>query len=203
MNRAILFIAILSFLAASCLKDRIAPPVGPYVPPNGDTLMYYWNFNGADSSKRNADFGVHSGAFFKYYCAYIDYTGGSVLNLVGSTDSGQCLRLRNPSDSVIFHMPTTGYDSVSIAFAIQASSSGANSNAIYYTTDGVHFVSTALSSNTYSVTTLFTLKTFSFSEDAAVNNNPLFAVKIVPLNNNTGTSGNNRIDNLTLHGVRK
>ena len=144
MKKIFFLFAFASFIIASCVKDRLQPAAAPVVTPNGDTLMYYWNFNGQDSSKRTADFAVHSGSTFKYYCSYIDYTGGSKLNLIGVTDSGYCLRLRNPSDSVIFYMPTTGYDSISLSFAQEASSSGPSSCAIFYTTDGVHFISTAL-----------------------------------------------------------
>jgi len=45
--------------------------------------------------------------------------------------------------------------------------------------------------------------TVSIAADANTGNNPKFAVKIVPLNNNSGTSGNDRIDNVSLMGVRK
>jgi hypothetical protein len=203
MKKILLFIVAVSVLAGACIKDRIQPAAGPVVTPNGDTLMYYWSFNAQDSSKKNADFGVHSGAYFSYYCSYIDYTGGSILNLIAGIDSGQCLRLRNPYDSVIFHIPTTGYDSISLKFAIEASSSGPSQNAIYYTTDGVHYISTALSNNSYGVATTFAVQSFSFSKDINTSNNPKFAIKIVPLNNNTGTSGNDRIDNVSVSGVRK
>ena len=203
MKRYFFFIAIITIAASSCIKDRLQPKAGPVVIPNGDTLMYYWSFNNADSSHRAPDFGVHSGGIYKYYCAYIDYTAGSVLNLHGTSDSGQCLRLRNPSDSVIFKMPTTGYDSISLSFAVEASSSGPSLNAVFYTTDGVHFISTGLTNNSYSVTTAFTLQSFSFAADPNTNDNPNFAIKIVQLNNNTGTSGNDRLDNLSLSGVRK
>ena len=192
--------------AASCVKDRIPPVVGPVVIPTSDTLMYYWSFNNADSANRAPDFAVpgHT-ATYKYYANYIDFTGGSGLNLIGATDTGECLRVRNPSDSLIFQLPTTGYDSIVLCYAAEASSttSGCTLNTITYTTDGTHYVSTALPNNQYTLGTTFALQTFNFSSDPNVNNNPKFAVKIQFSNNNTGTSGNDRFDNLSLLGVRK
>ena len=206
MKRNLFFIAIIIITAASCVKDRTMPaPSNPVISSN-DTLMYYWTFNNSDSSARTPDFAVPGhAAYFSYYASYIDFTTGSGLNLIGGADTGECLRVRNPSDSLIFHMPTTGYDSIVMVYAEEASSttSGSTINNISYTTDGVHYVSTALGSNQYTVGTVFALNTFNFSSDANVNNNPKFAVKIQFANNNTGISGNDRFDNVSLLGVRK
>ncbi len=203
MKKIFLFIALISIVAASCVKDRLQPVAGPVVISHADTLLYYWDFNTQDSSNRTPTYGVHTGAIYKYYCAYIDFTGGSNLNLHGASDSGQCLRLRNPYDSVIFYMPTTGYDSISIAFAVEASGSGPSSSAIYYTTDGVKYISTALGNNSFPIGTTFSAVTYSLQSDPNVKNNPKFAIKIVPLNNNSGTSGNDRIDNVSMMGVKQ
>jgi hypothetical protein len=199
MKKNLLFIAIILVTAASCVKDRI-PPAVVVVTPTSDTLMYYWNFNDQDSANHSPTFGVHSGAYFSYYCAYIDYTTGTPLNAVTASDSGSCLRLRNPSDSIVFHMSTVGYDSITIQLAEESSSSGPSQNALYYTTDGVHYNAVG---NAYSVTTTFALYNFSVANDPNAGHNAKFAFKIVPLNNNTGTSGNDRIDNITLRGVRQ
>lgn len=203
MKKVFVFIALMSIVAASCVKDRLQPKAGPVVVPHADTLMYYWDFNAGDPTNFAADVAVNGGARFDFYCAYIDFTGGSNLNLQLGDDSGQCLRLRNPFDSVIFHMPTTGYDSITIAFAEEASGSGPSSNAIYYTTDGINYISTGLGNNSYAVGTTFSLNSFSFVSVPNVKNNAKFAIKIVALNNNTGTSGNDRIDNVTMMGVHQ
>lgn len=203
MKRNLFFIAIILITAASCVKDRIQPAAGPVVVSARDTLMYFWSFNSSDTL---VDFPAHStAAYLTYNAAYADYTGGSKLNLIGITDSGQCLRVRNPSTDIVFHMPTTGYDSVIFSFAEQASSltSGSTTNAIQYTTDGVTYGSSALGNNQYSLDTMFTKHSFSFATDPAVNNNPKFAVKITFVNQNTGTKGNDRFDNVSLSGVRK
>jgi len=201
----ILLIPVIIFSA--CVKDRIPPAPQVVTTSSNDTLMYYWSFNNQDSSNRAPDFGVNSGATFRYYASYIDYySSGSSINLIGPiADTGSALRVRNPSDSLVFVMPTTGYDSVVMQFAEEASStsSGSTINDIYYTTDGVNYVSTALANNSYNVGIAYSLFAFDFSSDPNVNNNPKFAVKIVFANNNTGTSGNDRFDNVTLQGVRK
>ena len=203
MKRFSIFAIIITVIAASCVKDRLQPATTPVVISASDTLMYYWDFNNQDSSARNATFGVHSGAIYNYYCAYIDFTGGSNLNLKGASDSGTCLRLRNPSDSVIFHMSTVGYDSISVTFAEEASGSGSTQNALFYTTDGVNYISTALGNNSYTVGTTFATYSYSFAADPNVKNNSKFAIKIAQLNNNTGTTGNDRIDNLSISGVKQ
>ena len=201
----IILLALVSISMASCLKDRLPSAPKPVVTPANDTLMYYWSFNLGDSAVRTPDFGVIAGASYDYNASYIDFTTGSSLNLYGGADTstGQCLRVRNPSTSVTFHMPTTGYDSISFSFAEQCSSSGSTLNAISYTVDGINFISTALTTNSYTVSTSFQLFTFNFAADPNVKHNPHFAVKITFLNNNTGTTGNDRFDNVSLSGVKK
>jgi len=218
MKKNLIFIAIILITAASCVKDRIpstASNGGGGVLPTGDTLMYYWSFNNQDSSVHTPDFAVNgNNAFFVYYASYIDYTNGSDTNCIGGiADTGTCLRVRNPSDSLIFAMPTTGYDSIVMAYAEEASSttSGCTLNTITYTTDGVNYISTALTagggSNQTTIGTTFQLYRLNFSSDPNVNNNPKFKVKIAFSNNNvwlpTSTSGNDRFDNVTLSGVRQ
>ncbi len=204
MKKNLFFIAIILITAASCVKDRLQPVAGPVVNPTGDTLMYFWNFNSGDTL---VDFSVHgTTAYLTYDASYADYTGGSKLNLIGTTDSGQCLRVRNPSTDIIFHMPTTGYDSLVFSFAEQASSltSGSTTNAIQYTTDGVNYGwLSSMGNNQYGLDTVFTKQSFSFAKDPAVNNNPKFAVKITFVNQNTGAKGNDRFDNISLSGVRQ
>ncbi len=197
-------LAILSISIASCVKDRLGPASTIIKAPTGDTLMYYWNFNSEDSSQHTPDFGIIAGARFDYDASYIDFTVGSSLNIKGTdTAAGQSLRVRNPSTSVTFHMPTTNFDSIRLSFAEQRSGSGSDQNAIYYTVDGTNFISTAFANNVYTVSTDFELHTFDFTADTNVKHNPKFAVKIVFTTNNTGISGNDRFDNVSLSGVRK
>lgn len=201
---SILILSFALFLSA-CVKDRTQPAVAPPVLGSGDSLMYYWDFDNTDSSKHGATYTITglSGASFKAYSSYVDYTTGTLVNVQRSGTGGSCLRVRNPSDSIIFTMPTTGYKNMTFQFAEQRSSSGPPQNAIYYTTDGKNYISSGLANNAYLVDTTFGLHAFDFSADANTNNNPKFAVKIIFSNNNTGTSGNDRFDNVTLFGEKQ
>jgi len=191
-------------LLAACVKDRIQPPA-PVVVTTGDSLLYYWDFNNADSSKHNPvyTFPGLGPASFKYSSSYIDFTTGSALNLYKNSIAGSCLRVRNPSNSLTFLMPTTGYKNIVLQYAEERTSSGPNQNAVSYTIDGTNYISTALSNNAYVVDTTFTLQSFDFSSDANVNNNSKFAVKITFTSGNTGTSGNDRFDNVSLLGTKQ
>ena len=201
MKQSIILLLSITIIGASCVKDRLQSGSTRVVTVN-DTLMYYWDFNSSDSVAPT--FKVIAGATLKHYCNYVDFTTGSTLNLNGgTTDPGNCLRVRNPSDSLIFYMPTTGFDSIQFSFAEQRSGSGPSQNLILYTVDGTNYISTALGNNAYTVDTTFGLYTFDFSSDANVKHNPKFAVKIVFNNSNTGTSGNDRFDNVALKGKRE
>ena len=202
---SILILSFALFLSA-CVKDRIQPAAVTPVLGSGDSLMYYWNFDNADSSQHGTSFtgaGL-SGASFKAYCSYIDYTTGTLVNIQrNGTAGGSCLRVRNPSDSIIFTMPTTGYKNITLQFAEQRSSSGPSQNSVYYTTDGKNYISSGLANNAYLVDTTFGLHGFDFSADVNTNNNSKFAVKIIFNNNNTSTSGNDRFDNVSLFGEKQ
>jgi len=205
MKRLIILCTATAAILASCVKDRIQPPVSNVINTAGDSLIYFWDFNIEDSTDRSPAFNAGSAAAtYRYHSSYIDFTTGSGINLRTGFDTGSCLRVRNPSDSVVFAMPTTGYKDVVMQFAEQRSSSGPSINAVYYTTDGINYINTAISSvNTYTVDTTFGLHAFNFASDANTNNNPKFAVKIVFTNNNTGTSGNDRFDNVSLEGIKE
>ncbi len=202
MKKLAFIVLSIIIITSGCVKDRkqgavVVPPVV------SDTLMYFWNFNNADSSNHAPDVAVNTGAKFSYYSAYIDYIDGSVLNLQAGADSGMALRVRNPSDSLVFHMPTTGFDSVTFSFAERRSNSGPPLNTITYTVDGVNYINTAIGSNSYSVDTLFAKYNYILSSDPQINNNPKFAIKIQFTSGNTGTSGNDRFDNVCLKGKRR
>ena len=202
-NLNILLLSI-TVVFASCVKDRIQPPVSNVVNTTGDSLIYYWDFNDQDSSNHAPVYTSGGAATFQYSSSYVDYTSGSGLNLRNTSDTGSALRVRNPSQYLVFKMPTTGYKAIVMKYAVQRSSSGPALNAVSYTTDGTNYVTTAINNNSsYAVDTVFELHAFDFSSDAAVNNNPNFAVKVTFTNNNTGSSGNDRFDNVSLEGVKQ
>jgi hypothetical protein len=190
-------------ILAGCIKKELQPAAPPVVVSTSDTVMYYWSFNTLDTSNHAPDFGITTKGTFDYFASYIDTTTGTSIDALPGVDSGECLRLRNPSDSIVFHMPTTGYDSIVFEFAEEATGSGSSSNSIYYTTDGIHYISTALAINNYNVGLVFQAYTFDFSSDPNTNGCANFAIAIVMNNSNTGTSGNDRFDNVKLRGVRQ
>ncbi len=180
------------------------------------TVIYNWDFNGMDSSIHSPSYtapGAGS-AGYQYWAAYTDFTTGTSLNVMTGDTAGSCIRFRNPSDSVIFHMPTTGYHHIQFSYAEQRTGSGSQSNSIMFTTDGTHYQSATIAdpavadSANYTVDSValipgvsWELHTFTFTADtAAINNNPNFAIAIVFNDGPTGTSGNDRFDNITLKG---
>ncbi len=121
--------------------------------------------------------------------------------------SGAALRARNPSDSfaLYFYIPTTNYKNIVLKFASESSSTthGMLHQLYDYSVDsGKTWKTTALSETTDSAWLMFHLITVSFNDasDSFVKNNPKLVFRIKFQGNTTGTSGNNRFDNITVEG---
>jgi hypothetical protein len=175
------------------------------------TLIHFWHFNNLasfvpgqalpqpDSSK------IPTGARLTYFqaagaTANWDTVGGSgatTLNGYG-VGAGFALRLRNPADSFILHLPTTGYLNVVLSYATTRTKKGAQVQNVYYSTNGSTY---QLFNQTVAVDTVYQVTTLNFSNVAQANNNPNFKVKIEFANGNTGNSGNDRFDNIRLEGT--
>jgi len=176
-------------------------------------LLHYWNFNNLATgtlTSVNADSSLitSSTATITYIgtgAGYMDqYTPGSILNSQNSDVAGLGLRFRNPSDSrnVIITAPTTGYKNVIVKFATaKSSASGASIQNYSYSLDGVTFITAGLPTTTFNpnIDPTYDVIILDFSTIAGANNNPHFVVKINFSGPEAiGTSGNNRIDNLTF-----
>ncbi len=153
------------------------------------------------------------------YATYIDtYTVKPTTDFdtmnwrMGQTD-GMSLRVRNPSDSMqlLFYIPSTGYKNLSLKYGTQGSSRTSGmllQNFDYSTDSGMTWRTTGLnliqdSAGVISTATgkpAFALVNINFGTDTTVNNNPKLVFRITFSGNNTGTSGNNRFDNITLDG---
>jgi hypothetical protein len=109
------------------------------------------------------------------------------------------LQISNPIGTVVqWAMPTTGYRAVKLDFLTRRSSSGAGTQTLSYTLDGV--VWTALPS--YVVEDADPQeKSFDFSEIPGADYNPDFAVRVEFSQGAGGTGGNNRFDSLVLSGL--
>ncbi len=187
------------------------------------TLLHYWNFN-ALPNFITPTHSIISGAGLTFDYTTVSgvtgYTdsltasstngpGGSTYNLQNSDTAGNALRIRNPCLDFIISAPTTGYQNITLNFAAEASSASkaALTNSISYTVDGTNYITTGLSSTSYSLSAVidpaYALETVDFSTIAAVNNNPNFKVKITFSNGNLGTSGNDRFDNITVQGFHQ
>ncbi len=183
---------------------------------HAQSLLHYWHFNGLPTGNlpgAEADSSVVQPAPFITYpyvgpgepdAGFLDRVAGSALNARLDEPAGQGLRVRNPSENreLRIPLPTTGFENVVLTYAATRTNNGMLQQAISYTTDGLTFTNAGLIPDTItlSLEPEYTLYTFDFSSVAAANNNPDFAVRIRFVGNNSGTSGNNRIDNVALEG---
>ena len=212
------FILSCFLLNTSCVKDRIQPVVTPPVdsttiPPIDSTtipadtslhLLDYWNFNSSDTNQMLIPSPILGSASITYVAAYYDAVSpGSTINLRISDSAGTGLRMRNPFTSVTFNMPTTGYKKPAFTFSAERSNSGPMSDNVYYTVDGTNFINDSISTASFSLDTTWALYKVDFSAISRVSNNPAFAVKFISQDNNTGTSGNDRYDNVTLEAYKQ
>jgi hypothetical protein len=192
------------FSATSCVKDRVSAPAAPDTSLGSRMLIHYWNFNSSDTTQMLMPNTSIGGASITYVAAYYDAVDpGSSFNLRNGDTAGTGLRMRNPFTSVTFNLPTTGYQQPILIFAAERSSNGPSIDNVSYTLDGTTFTAGGLAANTFALDTLWNEYTFDFSSIAGASNNPHFAVQFSSANNNTGTSGNDRYDNVTLDAYKQ
>ncbi len=177
------------------------------------TLIHYWNFNVDSADALTPTSSLVAGAGLSYSGAYYDTVqSGTTLNGVGADGTtlgagAAALRLRNPaSGPFTITIPTTGYKNIVLAYAVERTKKGSQQNIVTYTVDGTTWINTAISASatyyvdsTDTVSNAFQLETFNFSSDTLTNNNPHFKVQINFAIGDTGTSGNDRYDNITVY----
>ncbi|HLN95540.1 MAG TPA: Ig domain-containing protein [Flavobacterium sp.] len=177
-------------------------------------LVHYWNFNSLptgtlttvapDSSMLAA--GTASITYPGTGAGYLDQVNpGSDLNAQESAPAGLALRIRNPSDTrtLLIKASTTGYKDVVVSFATTRTSSGASEQVYSYTIDGVNFITTSLPITTFSpgIDPSYAVVNLDFGAITGADNNPNFALRIgFGGTTASGTSGNNRIDNVAISG---
>ena len=205
MKSQYIIFAFIAVVFASCVKDRVSAPgsTGP-INVGSRKLIHYWGFNNSDTSVMLHPDTTIGGAGITYVAAYFDaISPGTLLNARMGEDTASALRMRNPYTSMTIKMPTTGYKQPILTLAVEASGSGPSSNGVSYTTDGVNYTSANITS-TFSITsTGWTELSIDFSNVPAVDDNANFAVKFTTLNNNTGATGNDRYDNISLDAFAK
>ncbi|MGK4567530.1 putative Ig domain-containing protein [Flavobacterium sp. 3HN19-14] len=177
-------------------------------------VIHYWNFNGLPTGNLttiNADMSLITTATANITypgtgAGYIDQVSpGSTLNAQNGDAEGLGLRVRNPSNTRTLDIKasTNGYKNIVIKFATERTGSGATEQNYSYSLDGINFITTSLPVTTYSPTVEpnFDIVTLDLSAISGVNNNPNFVFRInFGGTAASGTSGNNRFDNLTIQG---
>jgi len=194
-------------------------------------LVHYWNFNNFTTVYHNpnipamkADYSVldtnitalvykllpgTSSAYAGYIDNYPVTPADNDINgrtIAGTpTPDGNAYRFRNPTDSayLLLYMPSINYKNLVVKYAVMASSfsSGMLRNLYSYSTDsGATWKTSGLSIASDTTTLTFSLKTIVINDTEAYNN-PRLVFKITPQGNTSASSGNNRLDNITLDGV--
>jgi Secretion system C-terminal sorting domain len=116
------------------------------------------------------------------------------------------VRARNPSDSMQFlwYVPTKGYKNIIIKYITELSSTSSGQAAQLYSyslDSGATWLSTGLSKSFDSTgVKTWHLDSINLSAIAGANNNSKLVFRITFRTHNTGTSGNNRFDNITIQG---
>jgi len=173
------------------------------------TLLHYWHFNTISGNQTSvaADQSEITGTTSITYpgtgAGYMDDVAGSTVNAQGTTAAGNGLRPRNPSNTrdLLIAFPTTGHEDIVLKFATTKTNQGATEQLYSYSIDGgTTFISTGLPVTSYNpVTDIYNIVTLDFSGIDGANNNPNFIVKInFGGTTASGTSGNNRFDNITV-----
>jgi DNA repair exonuclease SbcCD nuclease subunit len=194
---------------------------------SGKKIIHYWHFN--NTLPANGGGGIKLGAISADYStignANIVYkplpgvlydTTGIMDNLVGDTTNqriayinnlnvNNAVRTRNPSDSMqfVWTLPTTNYKNIVIKYATQSSSVGSGQhrqNYSYSLDGGLNYTTANLPMAFDSAGLNWGLVTVDLSSITAINNNPNFIFRILYSAPNTGNSGNNRFDNITVEG---
>ncbi len=169
--------------------------------------LHYWHFNQLDGEPLSilADSSIVPIGSISYPGSgdgYMDdVNDGSSLNLLYEEEPGRGLRVRNPSDKrhLLIEAPTTGYENIKLQYAVKRTNNGATQQTISYRTEeeGGFTVFDSLT-----VTTDYLLQEFDFSAISEVADNPHFAVRIdFGGENASGSSGNNRFDNISFTGT--
>jgi hypothetical protein len=166
-------------------------------------LIHYWSFNDAEFMAR-PDYTVTGAELVVELGPHSEVLAGAGQGFHGENaqlhyDTGAHLRINDPLGSTLtFHLPTMGFERLQLGFETRRSSQGAGTQMLSYTTNGFDFspLTTIMVSDDAPV-----LHKLDLSQLLHVEDNPDFALRITFSLNSGGTSGNNRFDNLTLHGV--
>jgi hypothetical protein len=168
------------------------------------TLVHYFNFNDTETLL-NPSFtlltaNIHpelpSGGDSEITSAAGQ--GFAAENARFGNEAGTHLRVNYPLNvSLSFDLPTTGFSEIKFSYETRRSGQGAGKQIIEYSPDGINFIPFTELKIQDDDPELIVLK---FTDIEAVNNNPVFKIRIRFEQGEGGTAGNNRFDNVTLEG---
>lgn len=177
--------------------------------------LHYWNFNNTVDGTLNgawisstfpADIGTGE-ITHTFNPANVVTFAGSTLNAEPAVASGGSFVVQGGTDvenngaHLDIAVSTVGYENIELTYAARGTSAGfITHNVSYSTDDGLSF--TPFATNTgYNVTSFF-LTTIDLSSVSALSDNGSVVIRI-QLDGATGSTGNNRIDNIKVVGTPK
>jgi len=200
--------AALTLTATACVEDPVAPAPAPPAPTSTE-VIHYWHFNNLPAGTLTsvlADVTKRAPAEITYPGTGLGYMDnvdpGSDLNARSSMAAGLGLRPRNPANvrQLIIAAPTTGYKSIVVTWAAMRSSSGAITEEFSYSVDGgTTWIAVG---GPITIAETWELKSVDLKAITAVENKANMKFRLLFTGTGSdGSSGNNRLDNLTVEGI--
>ena len=191
------------FMDATGRASHWSAPIEFVVGQATTRIVHYWDFNeGVVDDALLAVTGVggeivtSNGPLTEFKTS--DGKGFTGANARHGSGSGEHLRVNDAIGAeLIFKMPTTGFDEISMSVENRRSGSGAGTESWSYTVDGTTFVPLG---DVDVVDGDPVVIGWNFEGISGLDNNALFAVKVTFSQGSGGTGGNNRFDNLVLSG---
>lgn len=179
------------------IGENSAPPV------EIEPLIGYWNFNSSGFGNLLTSGGTLEAAqglaLLRTNFANISEFQGDTLNALDGDAAGNSLSLVsnvNNGKYVELDFSTTGLEDIVLSFATRGTGTGFHQHQWKYSLDGVNF--TDFGENTANTTATWQLKELHLPSE--VNDHETIIVRVY-FDGATGTSGNNRIDNLQINGA--
>lgn len=173
-----------------------------------DIPLHYWHFNDLPSGvleEVGTDISQLDGGLITYPGSgdgYMDrVNGGTEILALPGVEEGRSLRVRNPSDTrdLIFDLPTTGYHNIRFNYAVTRTANGQNWQQVQFSVDNPPVWQ--ILRDSIPVSEAYVGHSFDLTQIDGVRNNPDFKIKLNFLGAEaSGTSGNNRFDNVLLTG---
>ena len=205
-------------LSITPTSDLNLKPCFEHDPDAWVRIIHYWHFNDLPDEELEsveADFSVDDAGVITYPgtgAGYMDRRTHRAADPVSNLnlqmgqepDQGAVLRVRNPSNTreLIVTAPSTGFTDIFGAYATCRTSNGATLQALYYSTDGGE--QWTLLKEEYEIFELpdWRLETFDLRGVTEADDNPDLMFKFLFLGEQAANdSGNDRFDNLSIHGT--